>query len=355
MLDVDQLVASLPPRPGLEELLGGFVPPARFSDKRFAEYTPVHPSQAAAVRRLERVAAELRETATPSGLLRRVGSRWRRRGPGYGVYLDGGFGVGKTHLLAALWHEAPYPKAYLTFDELVYFIGLVGVEEARRGFSTQRLAAVDEWELDDPGNLKLALAFLRGAIADGVRVVVTSNTLPLELGAGRFSQKDFLAEVEELASVFEVVRIEGEDYRHRRFESSPGTDYFVGADRLEGLAAGAGPRALLAGFDELLAALGRVHPIRFEGMIDRIEALFVRDVRPIPRLSDALRWVHFVDTLYDSAVPLVATGSIPLGSLFSPDAVAGPYGKKLSRCLSRMEEMLRESSAALAAVGEAGD
>src|SRR5690606_4109901 len=201
--------ASLPPRPGLEELLGGFVPPARFSDKRFAEYTPVHPSQAAAVRRLERVAAELRETATPSGLLRRVGSRWRRRGPGYGVYLDGGFGVGKTHLLAALWHEAPYPKAYLTFDELVYFIGLVGVEEARRGFSTQRLAAGDEWERDEPGNLRLALAFRRGAVAGGVSVVATSNPLPLEWGAARFGQKDFVAGVEELASASEVVGIEG--------------------------------------------------------------------------------------------------------------------------------------------------
>ena len=27
-------------------------------------------------------------------------------GPG-GVYLDGGYGVGKTHLLASLWHAAP--------------------------------------------------------------------------------------------------------------------------------------------------------------------------------------------------------------------------------------------------------
>lgn len=354
MLDLDQLVGSLPPRPGLEELLGSFVPSARFSDKLFGNYAPLHPSQTSAAQRLEGLAQELRDLAAPSGLFGRLGLRRRRPGSGYGVYLDGGFGVGKTHLLAALWHEAPYPKAYLTFDELVYFIGLAGVDEARRAFSTQRLAAVDEWELDDPGNLKLALAFLRGAIADGVRVVVTSNTLPLELGAGRFSQKDFLAEVEELASVFEVVRIEGEDYRHRRFDASPGTDYFLSAERLEELAAGAGPRALLADFGELLAALGRVHPIRFKGMVDRIEALFVRDVRAIPRLSDALRWVHFVDTLYDSAVPFVASGSTPLGSLFSPDALAGPYGKKLSRCLSRMEEMLRESSVAPAAVGEAG-
>jgi len=27
-----------------------------------------------------------------------------------GVYLDGGFGVGKTHLLASLWHAVPSPR-----------------------------------------------------------------------------------------------------------------------------------------------------------------------------------------------------------------------------------------------------
>ena len=32
-----------------------------------------------------------------------------------GVYLDGGFGVGKTHLLASLWHERPLPKYFGTF------------------------------------------------------------------------------------------------------------------------------------------------------------------------------------------------------------------------------------------------
>ena len=32
-----------------------------------------------------------------------------------GLYLDGGFGVGTTHLLAALWHRSPGPKYFGTF------------------------------------------------------------------------------------------------------------------------------------------------------------------------------------------------------------------------------------------------
>lgn len=341
MLDLEQLIASLPARARVEELLGGFVPPARFADKSFDSYRPAHASQAAAAERLRVLAAEMGDAAA-GGLLRRLrrGIGGVRRGTG--VYLDGGFGVGKTHLLAALWHAAPYPKAYLSFDELVHFIGLVGVDEARRGFSTQRLAAVDEWELDDPGNLKLALAFLRGAMADGLRVVVTSNTLPLELGAGRFNQKDFLSEIEELSSAFEVVRMEGDDYRHRHFEADPGREYYLDEARLAGAAAEVGRGALHVGFDELLAGIARVHPIRFAALVDPVEAIFVRGVRPVRAMTDALRWVHLVDVVYDAAVPFRASGSVGLSDLFTAEALQGPYGKKLSRCLSRMEEMLGE-------------
>jgi cell division protein ZapE len=338
---LDELFRSLPERPDVAGLLGEFVPPARFADKRFADYDPRHPSQAAALLRLEGLAAELRE-AGGGGLLRRLRGRLSGPARGRGVYLDGGFGVGKTHLLAALWNAAPGPKAYLSFDELVYFIGLVGVEEARAAFAGRRLAAVDEWELDDPGNLKLALAFLRGAVEDGLTLVVTSNTLPIELGRGRFSQKDFLSEIEALAHAFEVVTIEGSDYRHRRFEADPGKEYFVSDAEVRRAAALAGPGAVLADFPALLRALDRLHPIRYHALVDGLDGLFLLGVECVRSLSDAVRLVHFVDTLYDDAVPLRASASVPLGELFPPSFVAGPYGKKLSRCLSRLEEMLGE-------------
>ena len=189
MLHLDTLIASLPGRPDAAAILEGFVPPARFAAKRFANYDPRDPSQSAARERLRALAEELRGRGN-AGFVGRLRERFAGRERGSGVYLDGGFGVGKTHLLAAFWNEAPAPKAYLSFDELVFFIGLVGVEQARGAFAGWRVAAIDEWELDDPGNLKIALAFLRGALEDGLRVVVTSNTLPLQLGAGRFSQKD---------------------------------------------------------------------------------------------------------------------------------------------------------------------
>ncbi|HEX5723866.1 MAG TPA: AFG1/ZapE family ATPase, partial [Longimicrobiaceae bacterium] len=265
-----------------------------------------------------------------------------RRPRGGGVYLDGGFGVGKTHLLAALWHAAPRPSAYLSFDELVYTLGLLGVEGTRRAFRGRHLVAVDEWELDDPGNLKLALAFLRGVLADGIRVAATSNTVPDELGRGRFDQKRFAAEVEELAGAFETLPVAGEDYRHRRFEADPGRACFLERAEMDAAVRAAPPRALHVEFGALLRGLGELHPIRYFALVEALDALLLEEVAPLDDLYAALRWVHFVDKLYDGAVPLAATSTAALGALFPPAFLAGAYGKKFSRCLSRLEEMLGE-------------
>lgn len=343
VLTLESLIESLPRRPEPRELLEDFVPPPRFAEKRFDNYFPDgrYPSQRRAQERLRAVAGELREGSL-EGWMRRFRDALGSPARGSGVYLDGGFGVGKTHLLAALWHAAPAPKAYLSFDELVYTIGLLGVGGTREAFRGQRLVAVDEWELDDPGNLKLALAFLRGALEDGIRVATTSNTVPDELGRGRFSQKDFTAEIEELAGAFEVLRIQGEDFRHRHFEADPGREYFLSPEELLREARAADGGALHVPFGELLAALGEVHPIRYTALAERTEALFVEGIREVSALPDALRWVHFVDKVYDDAVPLAASSAAPLGEIFPEELRKGPYGKKFSRCLSRMEELLGE-------------
>jgi cell division protein ZapE len=352
MLSIDELLESLRERPRTSDLLRDFVPPPRFADKRFDNYHPRHPSQSEGVEKLSGIPGRLarRRQTKPFSFFGRRSTPDEPRG----VYLDGGFGVGKTHLLAALWNESADPKAYLTFDELMYFIGMVGTGRAVEAFTGYRLLAVDEWELDDPGNLKMALAYLRGVLADEVFVAVTSNTLPLELGAGRFSQKDFRAEVEELASSFEVIRVAGSDYRHRHFEADPGRGFFTDPLRLE-LAAKSATDGMVVPFRILLDGLARVHPIRYRDLVRRLKVLLVQDVDRIALLPDALRWVHLIDAVYDSGLPLVASGSIPLVELFPVDALRGPYGKKLSRCLSRMEELLGEGGGKESPVAAEGD
>ena len=100
------------PEPSLERMLADLVPPPRFADARLDNYVPdpAHPSQEEAKQRITDFAAELGRPR--GGLL----SRLRRKSePARGIYLDGGFGVGKTHLLTSLFHEVGGKRVYGTF------------------------------------------------------------------------------------------------------------------------------------------------------------------------------------------------------------------------------------------------
>jgi cell division protein ZapE len=83
------------------------------------------------------------------------------------------------------------------------------------------LLCIDEFELDDPGNTTLISRLLAQLVERGVSVAATSNTLPEQLGEGRFAAQDFLREISTLAAIFDVVRIDGPDYRHRDLAPAP--------------------------------------------------------------------------------------------------------------------------------------
>ena len=180
-------------------LLDEFTPPPHFSDVRFASYLPdpAEPTQAAAVAALEAFAARISDPAP----VRR--SIFRRAAPPEGragVYLDGGFGVGKTHLLASLWHAVPGPKRFGTFVEYTNLVGALGFRAAVEALSDNRLVCIDEFELDDPGDTVLMSTLLGELVAAGVSLAATSNTLPDKLGEGRFAAEDFLREIQGLAA-----------------------------------------------------------------------------------------------------------------------------------------------------------
>ena len=112
------------------DLLRRLVPPRRFAPARFSTYLPdpEHPSQAAA--RSRDGAVHRGDLGAGKGVAVGPSTATTARSGAPARYLDGGYGVGKTHLLAAAWHEAPTPKAYLTFAELAGLIGFLGMEQA---------------------------------------------------------------------------------------------------------------------------------------------------------------------------------------------------------------------------------
>src|ERR1700748_1385186 len=196
-----------------ERLIAQLTPPPTFADASFASYhpDPAEPSQSAAVVVCQQFCERAVERRRARGRLRGR----REATPGVGLYLDGGFGVGKTHLLAAAYRQLPddpaHPKAFATFMALPQLAGVFGFVECVDLLADYTLLCIDEFELDDPGNTTLISRLLSQLVESGVSVAATSNTLPEQLGEGRFAVQDFLREINTLASIFTTARIEGAD------------------------------------------------------------------------------------------------------------------------------------------------
>src|SRR6185312_8008555 len=87
-----------------KRLIAQLVPPPTFADATFANYhpDPAEPTQSSAVAACQRFCEQAVQRRRRKKLFGR-----RDALPGVGLYIDGGFGVGKTHLLAAAYHQLP--------------------------------------------------------------------------------------------------------------------------------------------------------------------------------------------------------------------------------------------------------
>jgi cell division protein ZapE len=314
-----------------ERLIAQLSPPPTFADVSFESYRPDpgEPTQSAALASCQGFC--------DAAVRRRAGRRkmfgGRETLPGVGLYLDGGFGVGKTHLLASIYHRLPNsnPRAFATFGELTQLAGVFGFAECIDLLSDYTAVCIDEFELDDPGNTTLISRLLSQLVQRGVSVAATSNTLPEQLGEGRFAAQDFLREINTLASIFTTVRIEGPDYRHRGLPPAPepltDDEVRVRAAQL--------PGATIDDFDALCAHLATMHPSRYLTLIEGISAVHITGVRELDDQSVALRLVALTDRLYDAGIPVVSSGA-KLDTIFSAEMLAGGYRKKYLRATSRL-------------------
>jgi cell division protein ZapE len=198
------------------------------------------------------------------------------------------------------------------------------------------VVCIDEFELDDPGNTTLISRMLSQLVERGVSIAATSNTLPEQLGEGRFAAQDFLREINTLASIFSTVRIEGPDYRHRGLPPAPQplSDEEVAAS------ADGTPGATLDDFDQLCAHLATMHPSRYLALIEGVSSVHITGVHPLDDQSVALRLVSLTDRLYDAGIPVVTSGA-KLDTVFSEEMLAGGYRKKYLRATSRLLALAR--------------
>ncbi|MBP2382574.1 cell division protein ZapE [Brachybacterium sacelli] len=331
------------PEPTLERLLADLVPPPRFSRARLENYVPdpAFPSQEEAKQLVSEFAAQL---GRPTGGF--LAKLRRRPRTARGIYLDGGFGVGKTHLLTSLFHAVPGKRVYGTFVEYTDLVGALGFQRAVELLGESVLVCIDEFELDDPGDTLLMTRLIRELSDRGVAVVATSNTLPDALGEGRFAAQDFLREIQAMAERFQVLRIDGEDYRRRdgvaEIRSLAEPTVREHAEEQTG--------STLDDFDELLSHLTTVHPSRYGALIDGVASAHVTGLHGLTHHHDALRFVVLVDRLYDREVPALISSGPGAGiveDLFAPELLRSGYRKKYYRALSRLASLAHDGSGLL--------
>lgn len=297
-----------------KQALAAFRPPRHFAKVSFDTFFPAHETQERAQQLVRDFGEELLAT-----------SRWWKRRQAGALYLDGGFGVGKTHLLAALAFAVGEGCVFATFAEYTHLVGMLGFARTLRELSRYRLVCIDEFELDDVGDTLIVTRLVRELMDFGVSFVVTSNTLPQALGMGRFAAGDFQREIGSLAQRFQVLTLDGEDFRRRNnaVVTAGGIDV-------------TGPQVAVDSFDALLAHLGSVHQGMYRELVRGLRASVWRGCHLVDDEYAALRLVVLVDRLYDEDVPVRLDIS---GELFTARMLGGGYRAKYLRALSRLSEL----------------
>jgi len=165
----------------------------------------------------------------------------------------------------------------------------------------------------------------------GVSFAATSNTPPNALGAGRFAADAFQREIQSVADKFQIIRIDGEDYRHRSAE-------YLFKPLANGTVLDPGKRTLDVNFDELLDFLSAIHQSRYAKIAEQMDAIVVREIYEIQNQFEGLRLVTFIDRCYEAGMSFAYTGIDPTG-IFRRDHLEGAYQKKYLRARSRLFAM----------------
>ncbi|GAB3633333.1 cell division protein ZapE [Microbacterium shaanxiense] len=316
------------------EMLASLVPPPQFDDATFESYRSddAYPSQAESKALLEKFAGR-GAPAKRGGFFSRAKKEPELKP---GVYLDGGFGVGKTHLLASIYHAMPARRKYFgSFIEYTALVGALGYRNTVDLLRGADLICIDEFELDDPGDTMVMTRLLGELVATGTRLAATSNTPPNALGEGRFAAQDFLREIHAMSDSFETIRIDGVDFRQRALDGHAVTlEEVEYAQRIADTAGTASDDL----FGDVIRHLAKVHPSRYIRLIDGLDLVGLREVQVLTDQSEALRFVAFVDRVYDAQVPIVATG-VSLDQVFAEEMLGGGYRKKYLRAISRLNAL----------------
>ncbi len=330
------------------------------------------PAQECAVHELQRVHDEL--TAAPeAGLLRRLAVRLGRATPEpvTGLYLWGGVGRGKTHLMDLFYEGIPFGNRLRThfhrFMQRVHRelrdcagekdpLRLIGARIAGEA----RLLCFDEFFVSDITDAMLLAGLFEELFARGVTLVATSNVAPDDLYRDGLQRARFLPAIAMIKRHTRVLNVDGGiDHRLRLLEQAELYHWPLDEAAEHSLMRSLGslaPEKPVAG--RVIEVEGR--PIRtrfcaddvvwfdFEELCDgprsqndyielarEFHAVLVGGVPVFTAETDdqARRFINLVDEFYDRNVKLVLSAAAPLAGLYTGGRLAFEFQRTVSRLM----------------------
>jgi cell division protein ZapE len=364
----------------------------RYAARVAAEEIEPDPGQLYAIGRLARLERELADYRPPakSGALGWLMARRPASAP-RGVYLFGDVGRGKTMLMDLFFEGAPVAKKRRThFHEFMADVH-ARIQDARHRLKSGEISnsdpvafvasgiagetsllCFDEFIVTDIADAMILGRLFEKLFAQGVMLVATSNVPPAELYKDGLNRALFLPFIHLLEERVEVVALDARtDFRLEKLQDV--ASWHVPADAAARAAIDRAWRRLAGpegGAPLDLAHLGRaIHVPRAGGGAARFtfrdlcemplgasdfvaiaRAFHTLIVENIPVIAaeqrnEAKRFILLIDTLYDSAVKLIASAAAEPDRLYA--GTEGFEAFEFRRTASRLYEMRSEAYLAL--------
>ena len=253
-----------------------------------------------------------------------------------GVYVTGPPGIGKTHLLAAAYHEGGDSRVFATFDEFLAASGSMGMDGLSRFLAGHSLVCIDEIDLDDPANIMVLNSLLRVLLAADTYIVATANARPAGMAGGKYYDDPFTRELGEIADSFTIVELDGQDWRE--------------SQALSPVRSKGEERVVTFTWPELTGFLRNTHPMHDAAWLLMVDTIEIDGFEPLADNDRTVRFVRFIDRVYDRAVQIRSAGP-PL----SPEEILLPirdeprFRLHYIRCRSRLTELLRQGDGRMSA------
>ena len=333
------------------------------------------PAQELAAAELQRLFDALRAAPEPGGLRRTIarltGDRAGGREPVRGLYLWGGVGRGKTHLMDLFCECLDPVERHRTHfhrfmqrvhHDLREFGGQADPLRlvARRIAGETRVLCFDEFFVADITDAMLLAGLLEGLFARGVTLVATSNVEPAHLYRDGLQRQRFLPAIDLIERHTRVVNVDGgTDHRLRLLEQAELYHCPLDAEADQSLERGFASLAPEAGAaDVTLDIEGR--PIRARRVSDDVawfdfpelcdgprsqndyielarefHAVLLGNVPVFTPATDdaARRFVNLVDEFYDRNVKLVVTAAAAPAGLYQGSRLAFEFQRTASRLI----------------------